>query len=101
MFESIFSAIKSALSSKKMIIFKDEADVEREAKKRNRVWLMYKGSVYDATKYLEKHPGGTQLIAMANCKVIDKVFDKYHYPLGDAPKIMKKMKIGEIHREET
>ncbi len=82
------------------IIFQSEADVAEKAEKENRVLMMYKDNVYDCTKYLDAHPGGKQILLQAKGKIVDKVFDKYHYPLGDAPKIMKKYLIGKIVRDQ-
>ena len=81
-----------------LTIFDDEAAVEAKAKADQRVLVMYKDNVYDITTYLDKHPGGKEILVMASSKIIDKVFDKYHYPKGDAPGIMKKYLIGVIVR---
>ncbi len=87
------------LNDSKLKIFKDEAHVVEEAEKNKKIYIMYKDSVYDCTNYLDKHPGGKQILVQANGKIVDKVFDKYHYPLGSSPSIMKKLKVGEIRRE--
>lgn len=79
-------------------LFENEAAVEKKAKECQRVLIMYKDNVYDVTSYLDKHPGGRQILEMANSKIVDKLFDKYHYPKGDAPKILSKYLIGRIDR---
>jgi len=69
-------------------------EVRQLAEITGKVLIVYKDDVFDVTKYLSDHPGGKEILMLANGKVVDKIFDKYHYPLGDAPKIMKKFKIG-------
>jgi len=80
------------------IIFEDEAAVEQKAAEEGKVLIMYKENVYDITKFLDEHPGGKDILLLANAKIVDKLFDKYHYPLGEAPKMMEKYLIGKIHR---
>jgi len=83
-----------------LIIFTGEDDVAQRAEKENKILIMYKDNVYDCTTYLDKHPGGKQILIQAKAKIVDKIFDKYHYPLGDAPKIMKKYLVGKIVRDQ-
>ena len=90
--------LKKTFSSTTFEIFENEEAVEKKAKAEKRILIMYKDNVYDVTTYMHNHPGGSEIILQANCKIVDKVFDKYHYPLGDAPKIMKKYLIGKIER---
>ena len=79
-----------------LLTFDDEAAVVEKANKEGRILMMLQNDVYDVTNYLDKHPGGKEVLLMANGKIIDKVFAKYHYPLGKAPQVLKKYKIGYI-----
>lgn len=77
-------------------IFTHYSKVEEEAIATKRVLIIYQDVVYDVTGFLDRHPGGKQILMMANSKIVDKLFDRYHYPLGSARTQMKKMKIGEV-----
>lgn len=94
---NFFASVLCCLWKKELIIYNDYAQVEKEAKKTGKVLIIYKDSVYDVTNFLDEHPGGKELLLLANGKIVDKVWDKYHYPLGKAPKLLKKFKIGEVH----
>jgi cytochrome b involved in lipid metabolism len=94
---NLFASFISCLWKKDLIIFHDYSEVEKEAQKKGKVLIIYKDSVYDVTTFLDEHPGGKELLLLANGKIVDKVWDKYHYPLGKAPKLMRKFKIGEVH----
>ena len=71
-------------------------DVQEKAKAEGKLLIVYKDGVYDVTNYLDSHPGGKKTLIESNSKIVDKMFDKYHYPLGDAPKIMKRYYIGSL-----
>jgi Cytochrome b involved in lipid metabolism len=95
--QNFFASVLCCLWKKELRIYKDYAEIEKEAKKTGKVLIIYKDSVYDVTNFLDEHPGGRELLLLANGKIVDKVWDKYHYPLGKAPKLLKKYKIGEVH----
>jgi len=78
------------------ITFGSMEDVTKRAKASGRILIVYKDDVYDVTHYLDEHPGGKQILLMSNCKIVDKMFDKYHYPQGDGPKQLKHYKIGSL-----
>jgi len=84
------------LSQPKQVMFNDMEEVRQLAEITGKILIVYQDDVFDVTNYLKDHPGGKEILLLANGKVVDKIFDKYHYPLGDAPKIMKKFKIGSL-----
>lgn len=59
------------------------------------VWIIYKDTVYDVTKYMDKHPGGPELVMEYAGKDCTKGFNDAGHSL-DAMKDLKKLKIGEI-----
>lgn len=95
-FSWVKSVSQGALCSRPQIIFESMREVEDKAKYEKKVLIVYKDDVYDVTGYIDAHPGGKEIMVLANFKMVDKLFDKYHYPLGEAPGIMKKYKIGHL-----
>ena len=45
--------------------------------KQNDAWVTYKDTVYDISKFIENHPGGTDKIMLSVGKGIDKYWDIY------------------------
>jgi cytochrome b involved in lipid metabolism len=99
--KAFFLSLFSCIVKPENKIFNDYAKVLEDATATKRVLIIYKDGVYDATRYLDSHPGGKQILIMANGKITDKLFDKYHYPFGSAPTRLKKMKIGEVRHDVT
>ncbi|XP_052744733.1 cytochrome b5-like [Bicyclus anynana] len=62
------------------------------------VWMIYKDSVYDVTRYVPEHPAGDVMLeeAGADCT---QAFDESDHS-KDALTILQKYKIGEIVDEE-
>lgn len=58
-------------------------------------WIIIKDSVYDVTKYLDDHPGGGELITEWAGRDATKGFDDFGHS-GDAKKLLKQFKIGEL-----
>ncbi|KAF9412115.1 hypothetical protein HW555_009291 [Spodoptera exigua] len=63
------------------------------------LWIVYKDSVYDLTKYIDEHPGGTDTILEDAGKDASRSFDDVGHS-SDARQILVKYKIGEIVEEE-
>lgn len=61
-------------------------------------WVAVEGKVYDVTDYLQKHPGGAQIMLNASGRDATKEFvDQGH--TQNAREIMKKRYIGEIDKD--
>ena len=65
--------------------------------KRNDAWIVYKGDVYNITKWIFWHPGGG-IIKKGLGKNIDELFKKYHKHSDYAKKTMLKYKIGKLKK---
>ena len=91
----MFDFLKDIFANK-MKIYKNLDEIAFEATKNNRIYIIYKTNVYDITKYVKIHPGGEKIINDYNSKNVDKIFDKYHWPRGNARKIMRRYKIGKM-----
>ncbi|CAK1542437.1 unnamed protein product [Leptosia nina] len=63
------------------------------------VWIIYKDSVYDCTKYVDEHPGGPELVTDEAGTDTTKVFQEAGHT-SDAYTILAKYKIGELPEEE-
>ncbi|KAM3956341.1 cytochrome b5 [Aphomia sociella] len=63
------------------------------------IWIVYKDSVYDVTKYIHEHPDGPDSIMDNAGKDATKDFDAVGHS-SDARTILVKLKIGEIVEEE-
>ena len=66
--------------------------------KRNDAWVVYKGNVYDITKWIFRHPGGN-IIMKGVGKNIDSLFKQYHTHSSYAKNTMKKYFIGKLKKE--
>ncbi|XP_072386574.1 uncharacterized protein [Diabrotica undecimpunctata] len=64
-----------------------------------RTWIIIKNCVYDVTEYMEEHPGSADVIREYAGKDATKAFDNIGHS-GDAKQILKKLKIGEIPKED-
>lgn len=59
-FKNFFKRIFSC--SKHQKTFSSEEDVVREAKDLDKIYIMYKDTVYDVTDYIDSHPGGSKIL---------------------------------------
>ncbi|KAH8343151.1 hypothetical protein KR059_005754 [Drosophila kikkawai] len=59
-------------------------------------WLIIKGNVYDVTKFLSEHPGGSDVLLEYGGKDASKAFKQAGHS-SDAEKDLKNYKIGEIN----
>ena len=60
--------------------------------KKNDAWIVYRGNVYNITKWITRHPGGG-IIMKGVGKNIDQLFKKFHSHSDYAKKTMKQFKI--------
>lgn len=56
--------------------FKNEAEVEAEAKSTQKNLIIFEGTVYDVADYVTQHPGGTEKITDLIGKSIDTEFEE-------------------------
>eukprot|EP01083_Nonionella_stella_P266844 902138_1 len=59
-------------------------------------WVYVGNNVYDVTKFLDRHPGGQDMILLMAGRDLTDLFSTYH-PFSDKPgKILSKFKIGTL-----
>lgn len=59
-------------------------------------WIAIDGSVYDVTSFIDKHPGGREMILLAVGRDATDIFRSYH-PFSDLPaKTLAKHRIGSL-----
>ncbi|XP_045504907.1 cytochrome b5-like [Colias croceus] len=63
------------------------------------IWIIYKDSVYDCTKYVDEHPAGPDILLDEGGKDVSKTFEEAGHT-ADAYTILAKYKIGELVEEE-
>lgn len=67
---------------------------------RESAWVAVEGKVYDVTKWVDSHPGGSEYIELAAGRDITYLFDSYH-PFTEKPaEILKKFEIGTLKTNE-
>ena len=88
------------MSKKELITFYSYESIEKVAKEENKILVTIHDKVYDLTNY-KSHPGGFKVIQLCKAKDASEAFEKYHYPLGDARKQMKKYQIGVLELRFT
>ncbi|XP_031564402.1 acyl-lipid (8-3)-desaturase-like [Actinia tenebrosa] len=55
-----------------------------------------RGKVYDVSQFIERHPGGRDVLLMAAGKDITMVFESYHALSENAPRVLEKYYVGEL-----
>jgi cytochrome b involved in lipid metabolism len=60
-------------------------------------WVIYEGAVYDITKFVSEHPGGTEVLSDTAGTDITRSFTEIGHS-DHARGLMKPMKLGEIVR---
>lgn len=59
-------------------------------------WVAVDGAVYDITEFIDRHPGGKEVILLAAGREATDLVNSYH-PFSDVPrKILKKYRIGSL-----
>lgn len=66
---------------------------------RNDLWLIISNKVYDLTSFLDKHPGGEEVLLVQAGKDGTDVFEDIGHS-SDARQMMESYKIGEIVESE-
>uniref|UniRef100_A0A7S3ECC1 Cytochrome b5 heme-binding domain-containing protein n=1 Tax=Rhodosorus marinus TaxID=101924 RepID=A0A7S3ECC1_9RHOD len=63
-------------------------------------WIAIRGKVYDVTTFLDKHPGGFELLLLCCGRDATDLFISYH-PFTDKPdQVLKKFEIGKVSTYE-
>ncbi|GFE55910.1 cytochrome b5-like Heme Steroid binding domain containing protein [Babesia ovis] len=66
----------------------------------NDCWTIYKGKVYDITRYLDMHPGGRQhLLDYAGMDITEEFSDIH--PWVNAEFLLKSLYVGELKSEDV
>ncbi|KAH8911969.1 cytochrome b5 [Coniochaeta sp. PMI_546] len=71
------------------------AEVAKHKTEADGVWLIIDGGVYDVTKFMDDHPGGSKILKRMGGKDASKQFWKYHNDKVLA-KYGDKLKIGTV-----
>ncbi|RLN32436.1 hypothetical protein BBJ28_00002273 [Nothophytophthora sp. Chile5] len=78
----------------------DEVQDHTGAKK-NGTWVVYKHGVYDITKFIASHPGGTKILLAAG-RSIEPFWQLYAaHNHADVHEILEKLRIGNLHEEDV
>jgi sulfite oxidase len=69
--------------------------------KRKGIWVVYKNGVYDITKFITSHPGGTKILLAAG-KSIEPFWQLYAaHNNVDVYKILESLRIGNLKEEDV
>uniref|UniRef100_A0A182QD38 Cytochrome b5 heme-binding domain-containing protein n=1 Tax=Anopheles farauti TaxID=69004 RepID=A0A182QD38_9DIPT len=71
----------------------------RNGKAGNPTWIVIRDVVYDVTKYMEDHPGGSELITEWAGKDGTKDFDDFGHS-SDAMRILKTLQVGVLEESD-
>ena len=73
-------------------------ELEKHNNKETGIWTSYKNNIYDITKFIDIHPGGSDKIMLAAGTSVDQYWVQYkqHLKPEVIDKILKPMKIGTI-----
>ncbi|KAG7380884.1 hypothetical protein PHYBOEH_011284 [Phytophthora boehmeriae] len=78
----------------------DEVQTHTGAKK-DGTWVVYKHGVYDITKFIASHPGGTKILLAAG-RSIEPFWQLYAaHNHADVHKILEKLRIGNLREEDV
>lgn len=81
--------------------FKNEQEVEQFYKDSGKAMVIFEGTVYDVSDYMQHHPGGADLVEQYLGKCIDKAFEENNHS-NQARLVFRDLeKIGYIAGEET
>ncbi|KAG9511411.1 Potassium voltage-gated channel subfamily H member 4, partial [Fragariocoptes setiger] len=64
------------------------------------VWFVIHGKVYDATKFLDEHPGGEEVLLEQAGQDATEIFEDVSHS-SDARELMKEYEIGELHPDDV
>eukprot|EP01041_Mallomonas_annulata_P001765 gene1765-3416_t len=57
-------------------------------------WVIYNGKVYDITKWVDRHPGGREILQLTAGRDISIAFESYHPFTRKAHEVLPKYEIG-------
>lgn len=65
------------------------------------IWVVYKDGVYDITRFIKNHPGGTEKISMAMGTSVEPFWNMYRVHLNDhVLETLETLRIGNVHPDE-
>ncbi|KAK3742746.1 hypothetical protein QZH41_018952 [Actinostola sp. cb2023] len=67
---------------------------------KDKAYVAVRGKVYDVTKFIDRHPGGRDVLLMAAGRDVTMVFETYHALTEKAPKVLEKYYVGELISHE-
>jgi cytochrome b involved in lipid metabolism len=67
----------------------------KEHNKKEDIWIMIKGRVYDVTKFIESHPGGSDVLLEVAGKDATTEFEDIGHS-ADAFKILDELFVGDV-----
>lgn len=95
----IVGRVKKYPSPKSLFAAADGAYTWQEVAEHNSeesAWISIDGLVYDVTEFIDKHPGGKEMILLSVGREATDLFNSYH-PFTDRPrKVLAKYKIGSL-----
>ncbi|KAK3745066.1 hypothetical protein QZH41_014564, partial [Actinostola sp. cb2023] len=68
----------------------------RQRNTKQQAYVAIRGKVYDVTKFIDRHPGGRDVLLMAAGRDVTMVFESYHAFSEKAPKVLEKYCVGEL-----
>ena len=75
-------------------------EVSRHDSKEERIWVTFREGVYDITDFIDKHPGGTQIL-MASGASVDPFWDLYAvHKTKNVLDLLESYRIGNLNPED-
>eukprot|EP00455_Lapot_gusevi_P049613 TRINITY_DN706_c0_g1_i4.p1 TRINITY_DN706_c0_g1~~TRINITY_DN706_c0_g1_i4.p1 ORF type:complete len:571 (-),score=135.76 TRINITY_DN706_c0_g1_i4:35-1717(-) len=71
-------------------------EVARHRTPEARIWVTYKGGVFDITEFIESHPGGASKIMLAAGGSIEPFWAMYPQHAKVAPQLLEQYRIGSV-----
>lgn len=77
------------------------SEVSKHVDKKNGVWVTYKGSVYDITKFVDQHPGGKKILLAAG-GALEPYWDLYGmHNSKEVRELLEEYRIGALSKEDA
>lgn len=79
------------------------AEISEHTSKEKGIWVIYKDGVYDITKFIASHPGGSDKIVMAAGKSVEPFWRVYrqHYNAALPLKVLEPLRVGTLHPDDV
>ncbi|EDO45092.1 predicted protein [Nematostella vectensis] len=83
------------------MIFPPEKEVSKHNNRKSRIWVTYKGGVYDITDFIDGHPGGTSKIILAAGAALEPYWAMYAvHKKEEVLEILEEYRIGDLAHED-